>query len=285
MSSLMKASDFVEKLKNIALNHKTLYVMGCFGAPMTAKNKKRYSDNNDYNRNAARTKMINAASADTFGFDCVCLIKGVLWGWNADTTKVYGGAQYKSNGVPDTNADGMIALCTDVSTDFSDIKVGEVVWQKGHVGVYIGNGLAVESTPAWKNKVQITAVGNIGAKTGYNTRKWTKHGKLPFIAYSSTSALGKPTTPISKPATKPKVDAALKKDYSLTGSYKTTYKTGLNLRTGASANKTKLAVLPYGTVVRNYGYYNVASNGVKWLYVVAPDGTIGYCSSTYLKKC
>lgn len=285
MSFLMKASDFVEKMKNIALNHKTLYVMGCFGAPMTAANKKRYTNNNDYNRAANRTKMINAASADTFGFDCVCLIKGVLWGWNADKTKVYGGAKYKTKGVPDTSADGMIALCKDVTTDFSKIEPGEVVWQKGHIGVYIGNGLAVESTPAWKNKVQITAVGNIGTKAGYNTRKWTKHGKLPFVAYPPPAIPTKPVESETKPATKPKVDAALKKDNSLTGSYKTTYKTGLNLRTGASPNKTKLAVLPYGTIVRNYGYYNVASNGVKWLYVQTPDGTVGYCSSTYLKKC
>ena len=28
-----------------------------------------------------------------------------------------------------------------------------------------------------------TAVGNIGNKAGYNSRKWTKHGKLPYITY------------------------------------------------------------------------------------------------------
>lgn len=273
----MKVAIFVEKLRNIAQNHKTLYVMGGFGAPMNAKNKKRYSDNNDYNRQAARVKMINAATDDTYGFDCVGLIKGVLWGWNGDKTKVYGGAKYKTKGVPDTNANGMIALCKDVTADFSKIEVGEAVWRDGHIGVYIGNGLAIECTPAWKNCVQITAVSNIGAKAGYHARKWTKHGKLPYVVYEI------PKTP--KPAAKPKVDAALKKDTKLTGSYKVTHSTGLNLRTGASANKTKLAVLPYGTIVRNYGYYNVASNGVKWLYVQEPNGTVGYCSSTYLKKC
>ena len=35
--------------------------------------------------------MINAASADTFGFDCVCLIKGLLWGWCGDKSKTYEG--------------------------------------------------------------------------------------------------------------------------------------------------------------------------------------------------
>ncbi len=82
----MKAKEFVDKLVNIARNYKTLYVMGCFGAPMTEANKRRYTQNHPYNKQAARTAMINAASADTFGFDCVCLIKGVLWGWNGDAT-------------------------------------------------------------------------------------------------------------------------------------------------------------------------------------------------------
>lgn len=182
----MKASEFVTKLKDVVQNYKTLYVMGCFGAPMTTANKKRYCTNHDYNKGTTRTNMIQAASKDTFGFDCVNLIKAILWGWSGDVTKTYGGAKYKSNGVPDTSADGMIKLCENVTTDFSNIQVGEAVWCKGHIGVYIGDGLAIESTPAWKNGVQITAVKNIGTKSGYNARTWTKHGKLPYIEYDVT---------------------------------------------------------------------------------------------------
>lgn len=33
---MMKASELVSKALDIAKNDKTLYVMGCFGAPMTA---------------------------------------------------------------------------------------------------------------------------------------------------------------------------------------------------------------------------------------------------------
>lgn len=180
----MKSMVFVEKAIDIAKNYKTLYIMGCFGAPMTAKNKKRYTKNNKYNKQAHRTAMINAASSDTFGFDCVCLIKGILWGWKGDTSKIYGGAKYASNGVPDINADRMIKKCKSVSTDFSKITPGEAVWKKGHIGIYIGDGLAVECTPSWENKVQITAVANIGRKDGYAARTWTKHGKLPWVDYS-----------------------------------------------------------------------------------------------------
>ena len=183
MSKVMTNTAFVEKLKDIANNYKTLYVMGCFGAPMNATNKARYRNNNDYNRQPARQAMIDKATADTFGFDCVCLIKGVLWGWNGNQNAVYGGATYASNGVPDIGANSMINVCSGVTTDFSKVEVGEAVWKEGHIGVYIGDGLAVECTPAWKNKVQITAVANMGSKSGYNSRTWTKHGKLPYIEY------------------------------------------------------------------------------------------------------
>ena len=275
MGTVMKAADFVAKLKDIATNYKTLYVMGCFGAPMTAANKKRYIDHHPYNKQPARVKLINAASADTFGFDCVCLIKGVLWGWSGDKSKIYGGAKYATNGVPDVNADMMINLCSGVSTDFNKIEVGEAVWTNGHIGIYIGNGFAIECTPAWKNRVQITACNC--SKPGYNTRKWKKHGKLPYIDYTVASAAPAKTS-------KPKLDVATSYNKSMAGKYTVTASVGLNIRTGASSSKKSLGVLPKGTVVSNYGYYNVASNGVKWLYVVTPEGLEGYCSMRYLTK-
>lgn len=179
----MNNNEFVNIAISIAKNYKTLYVLGCFGSPMNSTNKKRYTSNNSYNK--SRASIINAASSNTFGFDCVCLIKGILWGWNGNVNKTYGGAVYASNGVPDVGADQMMNYCTNVSTNFKNIEVGEVVHMKGHIGIYIGNGLAVECTPIWKNKVQITAVGNIGSKSGYNTRTWVNHGKLKFIDYKS----------------------------------------------------------------------------------------------------
>lgn len=183
----MKDQELIEKLKKIATEYKTLYVMGCFGAPMNEKNKQRYCNNHQYNKAADRQAMIKAASADTFGFDCVCLIKGVLWGWSGDTSKTYGGAVYASNGVQDISADGMIRFCQNVSTDFTKIVPGEALWMSGHIGIYIGGGLAVECTPKWKNCVQITAVANIGEVAGYPSRKWTKHGRLPHVEYTETA--------------------------------------------------------------------------------------------------
>ena len=180
--------ELAETVKKIATSYKTLYVMGCFGAPLKEEYKERYCKNNSYNKQPERTAMIKAASSDTFGFDCVCLIKGVLWGWRGDVNDKYGGATYESNGVPDRDCNVIFDKCSGKTTVFSKIEVGEAVWRQGHIGVYIGDGLAVECTPAWKNCVQITAVANIGNKSGYNSRRWTKHGKLPYVTYETASA-------------------------------------------------------------------------------------------------
>lgn len=181
--AIKTGKELAAAAKAVAENKKTLYVMGCFGAPMNATNKSRYKKNHSYNKQADRQKKIDAATADTFGFDCVCFIKGLLWGWNGDTSKTYGGAKYESNGVPDINADAMIAACNNVRNSWKDICIGEVVWMKGHIGIYIGNGLVAECTPKWKDCVQITYVKNLGAVNGYNGRTWTKHGKLPYVTY------------------------------------------------------------------------------------------------------
>lgn len=175
-------AELAAKCLDVVLNYKTLYVNGCFGAPMTDKNKARYTQNTAYNRLPERQAIINAASDDTFGFDCVCLIKGLLWGWDGDLNHVYGGATYTSNEVPDISEGAMIGCCSDVSTRFTKIEVGEVVWLEGHIGVYIGNGLAVECTPAWDDCVQITACNN--TRIGYPSRSWSKHGKLPYLTYT-----------------------------------------------------------------------------------------------------
>ena len=199
----MKALEFINKIKEVANNYNTLYVMGCFGAPLTGNNVNRYLTNHEYNKQAERTRMIKAVADKNppyFGFDCVCLIKGILWGWNG-SNKIYGGATYVSNGVPDIDADTMITKCSGVSTDFSNIEAGEVVWLKGHIGVYIGDGLVVECTPSWKNCVQITALKNIGEKSGYNARKWTKHGKLPYVEYEKATSTPVTTTPATPTTT------------------------------------------------------------------------------------
>ena len=156
-------------------------MLGCFGAPVTEKliayKTKQLPTWYSSQKQAELCKLIGKGY---FAFDCVNLIKGVIWGWNGDISKTYGGAVYNSNGVPDTNADGMIARCLGLSTDFSKIEIGETVWLSGHIGIYIGGGKVIECTPKWANKVQVTALTD---------RKWVRHGKLPYITYERVEPL------------------------------------------------------------------------------------------------
>lgn len=99
----------------------------------------------------------------------------------------------------------------------------------------------------------------------------------------------KPTEPVKPSSDTPKrvtaTKAAQEKDKSLAGSYTVT--TDLNCRNGANTVYKSLCVIPAGTKVMNYGYYTVAPNGVKWLYIqFTLNGTIytGFSSSNYLRK-
>lgn len=136
----MKVNDFVNKLKEVE-KMPTLYKLGCFG---------------------------NKKTKGYLLWDCSGLIKGVLWGYPSN-------GKYGSNGVPDINADTLITKCRNVSSNFADISVGEMVWLKGHCGVYVGNGKVIESSPKWENGVQVTKL---------NQRMWLKHGLLPYVDYS-----------------------------------------------------------------------------------------------------
>lgn len=148
------APNIAKRLKKIALERKTVHRPGGIGAP---------------------------TGDGGFAFDCSGLIKSDLWGWKGRRHHPNGGAIFCANGMPDVNANEMIGMCRDVSSDFSEIQVGELVWLEGHVGLYVGDGLAAEATPLWKNGVQLTACNC--DREGYPRRDWTKHGKFPFIYY------------------------------------------------------------------------------------------------------
>ena len=179
---MMNQGVFITKA-TLALNSNTTYATGGFGASIGnfPAQLERYCKNSPTLEKKIRER---AATPPCYAFDCVGLVKGILWGWNAKADSVYGGATYTSNGVPDLGTEAILNKCDGVSTDFSQIEVGELLWMKGHVGIYIGNGSAIECTSAWDAKVQKTAVTNIRkTTTGEHGRKWTKHGKLPYVEY------------------------------------------------------------------------------------------------------
>lgn len=174
--------EFVEKAMDIAENYNTVYMWGTFGHvvkdSLIESKAKQYPERYSDSRRSSLEKLVEK---DYWGFDCVGLIKGILWGWNGNRAKSYGGAVYQANGVPDSSANTIFKKCTEQSSDFSNVEIGEAVWMDGHIGIYVGNGLVVEATNKWKDGVQITACNC--SKMGYNRRDWTKHGKLPYVEY------------------------------------------------------------------------------------------------------
>ena len=49
----MNNIEFSSTAKNIATNYKTLYILGCFGAPLNNSNKQRYTNNYDFTKEFA----------------------------------------------------------------------------------------------------------------------------------------------------------------------------------------------------------------------------------------
>lgn len=161
MSKVFTSDKFIEKLKHVASLPTTYYSVS--GGAWASWN------------------------GWSWNFDCVILVKALLWGWCENKNVAHGGAIYLSNGVPDVNADGMIQQCYDVSSDFNNITRGELLWMNGHVGVYIGNRKVIECTSAWEHKVQYSDIGYDGrrSRNGIQSGYWKKHGKLPYIEYTS----------------------------------------------------------------------------------------------------
>lgn len=177
----MKASDFVEKLKYVT-SLKTTYLMGGFGCRLGLD---WYNENYQWNKDhAAELKKKYNSDPITFGFDCVCYLKSVLfWQFQGDPSKEFGGAKYSEK--TDLTIQAMLDSCPDLTDDWSKIDAGEFVWMEGHIGAYLGDGLVAEATPAWASGAQISALGNIGQVKGYPTRSWTKHGHSKFITFET----------------------------------------------------------------------------------------------------
>lgn len=185
----MNNVEFAKKCEEV-LKYKTVYASGTFGQKATPStiNAKAKQYPKWYSK--SRVDFLLSLPDDTRMFDCCGLIKGVAWGF-PDTI-------YTSNGCPDVNDQGLWNISNDKSQSFSSIQVGELLWMPGHVGLYLGDGKGIECTMSWENKVQITAVANMGPIAGLHSRTWKGHAKLPFITYNSEVQPEKPKTDYSK---------------------------------------------------------------------------------------
>lgn len=101
--------------------------------------------------------------------DCVGLIKGYLWSKSPDSLPEYNINQ-------DVSADGMKAICSEKGNmDSIPEQKGILVFQPGHIGIYIGSGYVVEARGF--------AYGIV--RTPLKNRGWTSWGRCPWIIYNS----------------------------------------------------------------------------------------------------
>lgn len=265
---MMNNKEFADKAIRLS-KQPTGYMLGAFCWSATDSNIKRLL--NQYEENYNWLWKVNSIKGQGYIGDCVGIIKGLLWGFSFNIDKSYGGAVYCSNGVPDIDADAMINRCSGVSSNFNNVQVGEVVWMSEHIGIVVSPTQVVECTPIGSCGVQVTNL---------HGRGWQKHGKLPWVDYS-TSSIEKPN--ILPPGQSTQVAFAQYFDRNLAGKYVIqTGGYGLNLRKDASTDADIIKAFPDGTYIMNYGYYSIEKDtGVKWLLVTV-DGYKGFMSSDYL---
>lgn len=137
----------------------------------------------------------------------------------------------------------------------------------------IGIKVSSYTSKDYANSTNKAVFGDIYNKSGSHVVCYINDGKKLVNNTSNTTTNTK------------KVDSAKFKDESLAGTYKTT--ADLYLRTSAGKKENNgIIIMPKGTKVKNFGYYNKVNN-VKWLLIqVTIKGVTytGYSSSAYLVK-
>lgn len=138
--------------------------------------------------------------------DCNNLVKATIWG--KATIPPAGQNWYRPDlyGLGDLSCEELIDACSNISTDFSDMKPAEILYMRGvgepdHIGSYVGdfnvtvNGTVfhcncIEATAGFEGGILATYIDPTGRR--YNGEGgayggiWTKHGQLPWIDYAST---------------------------------------------------------------------------------------------------
>ena len=109
------------------------------------------------------------------------------------------------------------------------------------------------------------------------------NGHTAIVLGNSSSVSSTPSTNTEK-TDNTKVEIAKQFSKSVAGTYVTT--ANLHLRQGAGSNKKSIVIIPDGTKVQCYGYYNIVGSA-KWLLIVVIINGVkytGYSSANYLKR-
>lgn len=159
--------------EDIFAGGKHVYWYGTYCNPCTTsllKGKtKQYASHYKDSRQATYKKHIEQGKTCT---DCVGLIKGYYWELN-------GVIKYKRNGLPDKGANGMYGATKVKGTIANGLPEipGILVWtkDKGHVGVYVGEGMVVEAR-GFSYGVQ---------RNELKDRAFVHWGLCPYVTYTA----------------------------------------------------------------------------------------------------
>jgi len=117
-----------------------------------------------------------------YGADCNNLFKALVWGLNTALvneikkfTPNGPGVKRNSNNLRDLNANDLFKICTEISDDMTHILPGEMVWMKGHIGMYYGKIDGVDYV------IDVTRSQGGLALNRMSNQQWTHHGKWPFV--------------------------------------------------------------------------------------------------------
>lgn len=186
-----------------ALADKTKYMWGGIYRPITDNYVNTLAKYYPQQYSKARQQMLKALPDGYYGVDCVGLIKSYYWSGKANGGK--GSPDYGEKGYPDVNANQMFANAKEKGaiTTLPEIE-GIVLYCKTHphVGVYMGNGVVIEST--------LSSRGDGVVKTKLSQFKWEYWCKCPYIEYFSETV--KPVTTL-KVGDKVKVSTSCKTTY------------------------------------------------------------------------
>ena len=168
---IMTSNQLIDRLKVLA-SRRTYY-------------RNKYPDNLCYCHTDGRTSA-----------DCVNLLKAVLNGYDVHN-ETPGYYQRTLTNTGDCTEYGLLKQCTDISSDFKNLKDGEprLLYMSGHVGCFIGtnqiNGKTynvIECTAAWGGGILYSYVNEKGErynhKDGTRNGRWKQHGLLTsFVDY------------------------------------------------------------------------------------------------------
>lgn len=136
-------------------------------------------------------------------FDCWNLIKAVLNGYD-ETNNTVGYYQRDLSKTGDTNADGLIKQCRDVSTDFTKISVPGAFlyyYDGTHAGTFVGEHEiggklynVIECTAAWDKKVLWSWVDADGTRRNWKGCRskvgaWSKYGYFKMLDETQAHAV------------------------------------------------------------------------------------------------